>query len=205
MRTNYLLLFSIVMACAGYMKAGAQNVFINEIHYDNDNADQGEGIEVAGPAGTNLTGWSLVLYNGNGGGVYSTIALSGVLPDQQAGHGTAFFTATGLQNGSPDGIVLLDPSDMVIQFLSYEGAFTATDGPANGLLSEDIGVSESGATAVGNSMQLTGQGNTYQDFTWQADLTATYGAVNIGQTFGEPVVAQPLINEFVFQSYRFRC
>ena len=38
--------------------------FINEFHYDNSGTDAGEAIEIAGPAGTNLTGWTLVLYNG---------------------------------------------------------------------------------------------------------------------------------------------
>ena len=42
-------------------------VFINEIHYDNGGTDTGEAIEIAGPAGTDLTGWSLVLYNGSNG------------------------------------------------------------------------------------------------------------------------------------------
>ena len=42
----------------------AQSVFINEIHYDNASTDAGEAIEVAGPAGTNLAGWTLLLYNG---------------------------------------------------------------------------------------------------------------------------------------------
>ena len=42
-------------------------VFINEIHYDNASTDAGESVEVAGPAGTDLTGWSIVLYNGTGG------------------------------------------------------------------------------------------------------------------------------------------
>ncbi|MGH9270793.1 MAG: hypothetical protein ACRDZ2_05935, partial [Ilumatobacteraceae bacterium] len=37
-------------------------VFINELHYDNASTDTGEAIEVAAPAGTNLTGWSIVLY-----------------------------------------------------------------------------------------------------------------------------------------------
>ena len=40
-------------------------VFINEIHYDNDGTDVGEFIEIAGPAGTSLSGWKIVLYNGN--------------------------------------------------------------------------------------------------------------------------------------------
>jgi len=55
-------------------------VFINEIHYDNAGTDTGEAIEVAGPADTDLSGWSLVSYNGNGGAVYKTVALSGLIP-----------------------------------------------------------------------------------------------------------------------------
>ena len=46
----------------------AANVFINEINYDPAGTDTGEFVEVAGLAGTDLTGWTLVLYNGNGGG-----------------------------------------------------------------------------------------------------------------------------------------
>jgi hypothetical protein len=42
-------------------------VFINEFHYDNTGGDTGEFIEIAGPAGTDLTGWSIVLYNGANG------------------------------------------------------------------------------------------------------------------------------------------
>jgi hypothetical protein len=63
-------------------------VFINEIHYDNTGTDAGEAIEIAGPAGTDLTGWSLVLYNGSGGAVYDTDPLSGVIADQADGYGT---------------------------------------------------------------------------------------------------------------------
>src|SRR3972149_2774847 len=75
-------------------------VFINEIHYDNTGADAGEAIEIAGPAGTDLAGWSLVLYNGNGGAVYGTILLAGLLADQADGYGPLPFAAAGLQNGS---------------------------------------------------------------------------------------------------------
>ncbi|MCB1799032.1 MAG: hypothetical protein KDI67_09155, partial [Gammaproteobacteria bacterium] len=57
--------------------AQAAPVFINEIHYDNTGGDTGEAIEIAGPAGTNLSGASLVLYNGSGGAPYDTISLSG--------------------------------------------------------------------------------------------------------------------------------
>ncbi len=72
--------------------------------------DAGEAIEVAGPAGTDLTGWSLVLYNGNGGAVYNTTALSGTIPDLGAGYGVVVvsYPVNGIQNGSPDGIALVD-------------------------------------------------------------------------------------------------
>jgi uncharacterized protein YjdB len=59
----------------------------SEIHYDNFGTDVGEAIEVEGPAGTDLTGWSIVLYNGNGGAVYATVPLTGTIPDLCTGRG----------------------------------------------------------------------------------------------------------------------
>ncbi len=133
-----------------------------------------------------------MLYNGSNGAVYDTINLSGVIPDQQNGYGTLSFPRAGIQNGSPDGIALVDSGNSVIQFLSYEGTFTAVGGPADGMLSVDIGVSENGSGAVGDSLQLTGTGTAYEDFTWAADMPNTFGAVNTGQTFGSgPVSTNP--------------
>ncbi len=161
------------------------NVFINEINYDPAGADANETIEVAGQAGTDLTGWSLVLYNGNGGVVYSTLALSGTIADQSNGFGTVAVAAPGLQNGAPDGIALVDAQGRVVQFLSYEGVMTATNGPAQGLTSIDIGVLQNNDT-IGNSLQLTGTGSSYADFTWVAGQANTYSAVNTGQNFLSP-------------------
>lgn len=164
-----------------------QVVFINEIHYDNAGTDAGEAIEIAATAGTDLTGWSLVLYNGNGGASYNTKALSGVVADQQNGFGTIQFTypVDGIQNGAPDGIALVDPEGNVVQFLSYEGVMTATNGPAAGLTSIDIGVAEGTATPSGFSLQLKGSGTSYEDFTWAAESASSFGGVNSGQTFGD--------------------
>lgn len=160
-------------------------VFINEIHYDNVGTDTGEAIEIAGTAGSDVTGWRLVLYNGNGGAAYDTRELSGTFADEQNGFGTLSFTypANGIQNGSPDGIALINPADELVQFLSYEGVFTATDGLASGQTSTDIGVSESGSEPVGQSLQLGGTGLAYANFTWQAAQVSTFGAINTGQTF----------------------
>ncbi|WP_118857540.1 Calx-beta domain-containing protein [Sphingomonas mesophila] len=159
------------------------NVWINELHYDPaGNPDTGEFVEVAGLAGTNLAGYSLVLYNGSGGASYATLPLNGTLSAASNGFGFASVAAPGLQNGSPDGIALVDPFGRVVQFLSYEGPFTATNGPAAGMTSTDIGVSETGATA-GTSVQLTGSGSSYGDFTWTVGQSSTSGGANAGQTF----------------------
>ena len=158
--------------------------FINEIHYDNDGGDTGEFIEIAGQAGLDLSGYTLVLYNGNGGASYDTIVLSGVIPDADNGYGVVAFAKSGIQNGGPDGLALVDPLGELIQFLSYEGSFTAQGGPADGMESEDIGVSESGSTPVGYSLQLAGTGTAYSEFSWQAPMTDTFDAVNTGQSFG---------------------
>ncbi len=164
---------------------GDATVWINEFHYDNDGADTGEFVEIAGTAGADLAGWSVVAYNGSGGAAYATVNLSGVLANQMGGFGTASFAMAGMQNGSPDGLALVDGSGSVVMFLSYEGAFVATDGPATGLTSTDIGVSEASTSPVGWSLQLAGTGTAYGDFTWQAAQAATEGAVNTGQTLGD--------------------
>jgi len=182
--------FLPLVGLAAWLVAGAhpafgQGVFINELHYDNDGVDSNEGVEIAGPAGTNLTGWRLVLYNGTGGAPYQTTALTGVLPDQQGGFGTLSFVypANGIQNGAPDGVALVDGGGQVMQFLSYEGSFAAVGGPANGLTSSDIGVAETSTTPTGFSLQLKGAGKLYSEFTWSPASASSFGAINADQVF----------------------
>ncbi|WP_300972989.1 Calx-beta domain-containing protein [Sphingomonas sp. LHG3406-1] len=160
------------------------NVFINEINYDPAGTDTGEFIDLTGLAGTDLTGWSVVLYNGNGGAPYGTQKLSGMLADSANGFGfrSVSYPSNGIQNGSPDGIALVDPFGRVVQFLSYEGTMTAVGGPANGLTSTDIGVFQEQAP-LGTSLQLTGTGSSYGDFSWSYNVSSTNGGANEGQTF----------------------
>ncbi len=156
--------------------------WINELHYDNNGADVDEGIEVAGPAGTDLFGWSVVLYSGSDGLSYDTVPLDGVIPDEENGVGAIWFPKSGMQNGSPDGLALVDPFDDVVLFLSYEGGFSGQDGPAIGLGSVDIVASEPDTTIIGLSLQLTGTGQAYADFVWQPPSLASRGLLNPGQT-----------------------
>ncbi|MCB1605903.1 MAG: DUF11 domain-containing protein [Xanthomonadales bacterium] len=181
--------------------SAAQSVFINEIHYDNTGGDVGEFFEIAGPPGQDLTGWTVVLYNGNGGAPYgSTVNLAGTLPTSCVGLGVqaTTFPANGLQNGAPDGLALIDDMGMVVQFLSYEGSFTAVGGPADGMMSIDIGVLEPGGDPIGNSLQLTGTGNAYGDFTWTGPVAETPNACNSGQMGLPP--PPPFINEIHYDN-----
>lgn len=163
--------------------------WINEFHYDNSSTDVGEFIEIAGPAGMSLSGYSLVLYNGNGGVVYATIPLNGVIGDQQNGYGTLSFAGpgSGIQNGpsgadtNGDGFALVAPDGHVVEFLSYEGVITATAGPAAGMSSTDVGVSEPG-TANGTSIARVGSGTEGGEFSWTLSNDDTPGALNGGET-----------------------
>jgi DNA/RNA endonuclease G (NUC1) len=147
-------------------------VRFNEIHYDNLGTDSGEALEVEGPAGTDLSGYTIALYNGNGGGLYNTIALTGTLPDSCNGRGVAFVSLPqdGLQNGSPDGMALLDNTGALVEFRSYEGEFTASNGPAQTRRSVDIGAEQTNAP-LGMSLQRNSTG------AWIAALS-TFGACN---------------------------
>jgi DNA/RNA endonuclease G (NUC1) len=151
---------------------------VSEIHYDNSGDDSGEAIEIEGPAGTDLKDWKIVLYNGNGGTAYNTVDLTGNIIPTTTGCGTRGVVVTnyppnGIQNG-PDGFALVDATSTVVQFLSYEGSFKATDGPANGMTSVDIGVAENGAP-TGQSLQFV---TSVVTSAWKGPFTSSFGACN---------------------------
>ena len=149
-------------------------VWINEFHYDNVGGDVGEGVEIAGPAGTDLAGASIVLYNGSDGQGYETVTLGGVIDNEVSGIGALFFPISGIQNG-PDGIAFVNNDGSLIEFISYEGEFVAADGPANGVMSVDVGVIEDSSTSIGESLQRLD--NTSTD-TWTGPLLASPGDLN---------------------------
>jgi uncharacterized protein len=140
--------------------------------------DAGEFVEVSGPEGLSLTGYSLVLYNGGNGAIDFTVPLSGTIDNEGAsGFGAVAFDTADIQNGAPDGVALVKGTTL-IEFLSYEGAFTATNGAAAGTLSTDIGVSEEPAPPVGQSLQKTVN---IVSGIWQRPLSASKGFLNNGK------------------------
>ncbi|MCF8241182.1 MAG: hypothetical protein K9J16_07330, partial [Melioribacteraceae bacterium] len=161
------------------------NAWINEIHYDNGtpSTDANEGIEVVieNPSGYTLSDFSVILYNGSGGVVYDSKTVDNFTAgdiDNNFQYFYYMYPVNGIQNG-PDGVALSYLGSL-IQFLSYEGSFAATDGDANGITSTDIVVVEGGTTTDIQSLQLVGSGTQYSDFTWSADLTQTWGTANNG-------------------------
>ncbi len=147
--------------------------FISEFHYDDDSTDDNEGVEITGMDGFDLTGYQLIAYNGSGGAPYRTVNLTGTISGSPCG--SLFFDINGAQNG-PDGFALVDPDGNVLEFISYEGVFVATSGPATGITSTDVGVVETSGLDT-ESLQLTDAG-------WVGPITATPNVINDNLTCG---------------------
>ncbi len=178
-----LYIFSYLFAPLLAEASPITNAFINEIHYDNIGGDVNEYVEIAGDASIDLSSWSLWLYNGSKGDSYKSFDLtSWTHIDIGSQFGFLKVQTTGIQNGSPDGLVLFDGMN-VIQFLSYEGIMSANSDIAKGITSTDIAVQETTDTPIGFSLQLAGLGSSYDDFTWSSPQENTFGSSNFGQQF----------------------
>lgn len=124
-----------------------------------------EFIEVAVPTGTDVSAYSVVLYQGNG-----TIVESYALGYSQGTYGnqdvyvidgdtTGFSSMSGSgEMYSDDALALVDDTGAVVQFISYWGnTVTAVEGPAAGMTSTDVGT----ASDWGSSLQSDDGGATY--------------------------------------------
>ena len=178
----------------------SSEVFLNEFHYDNLDADSGEFLEVVVAPGFSqpVSTLDVVLYNGEsaaGATVYDTLNLGSRFTLAGTYEGYRIFTVelpvNGIQNGPRDGFAIVNTTTSeVLQLVSYEGTFTAAAGtPAAGMTSVLIGVSQTNSTAPASSLGLTGSGGVAADFTWAVSAGSnTKGALNAGQTFVPPVL-----------------
>lgn len=197
-----ILRHTLVLSCAiGLCPAAQAAVFVNEFHYDDatSSGDVGERIEVVATAGESLSGYRIYLYNGSTPSAAATYDNDAVPAGNLATCGgsvriaTLSYPTNGLQNGANDGFALVDASGQVVQFLSYEGQITASNGPAAGLTSSNLPVSESGSTAAGTSLQLAGNGSSYANFSWRSSAAQTFGSCNNGQTFASSTNPPPTV------------
>ena len=147
---------------------------------DNAGKDENEFVEIGCNSEVDLTGYQIVKYNGKDGKTYDLP----VTVSEECSPPDAFpILKVPLQNGNPggDGIALIDKNGVVVEFISYEGSIEATNGPAVGLTSVDVGVSEGDKSMLGLSLQLVGEGCTRADFSWQEPADSSEGKANVGQ------------------------
>ncbi|MGE5355933.1 MAG: reprolysin-like metallopeptidase [Deltaproteobacteria bacterium] len=146
--------------CSDCSNAAAR---INEIHYENEGNDENEFIEVfiADPQPQNVKKYFIELYDGTSGKVYGKKSLDSFI--MKPGNGGIFYVweYSGIKDGSPDGLALIGECGDVMEFLSYEGQFTAVNGTASGLISNNIVASELPATPPGSSVQKLGNNWVY--------------------------------------------
>lgn len=149
--------------------------FISEIHYDNVGADVGELVAVTGPAGFDLSGWKIVLYNGSDGQPYRSVDLHGDLSGVAGSLVEAYWAMSGIQNG-PDAIALVSTVGNVADFVSYEAVVSASGGAAAGLTARPLPLGEDSGTPVGQSLQRV---DGLDVWSWLV-APATPGTVNSG-------------------------
>ncbi|KAK9097836.1 hypothetical protein Syun_024881 [Stephania yunnanensis] len=163
--------------------------WINEFHYNNRGKDQNEFVEIVVGPSTEAENIKLVLYNGANGRVYRSLSLADreIFHVTLVGNGFSIYTVfLPLQNGPGDAISLvLSREDSrggeVIQFVSYEGAVRAIDGPAKGNKSKDIGLEETNESSENDSLGLTGAG--IAEFKWRKFINqASPSELNGGQS-----------------------
>ncbi|MEO0643778.1 MAG: lamin tail domain-containing protein, partial [Pseudomonadota bacterium] len=191
------------------MVAGATStVFFNEIHYsDNGDPDTGEFIEIANTAATDLSGWTVVVYDTTGGNAtpLATATLSGsdlltTLSPSDFLSNAGGTPLSEFSDFSPT-FALIDDSGTVIQFVSFGlSSSTGTDSgdPTFGLSSIPLGIEEDGTDAPGLSLQLEGTGSVAADFSEVGPIAATPGAQNTGQTLVQITTPDIVINEILY-------
>lgn len=184
--------------------AGAPALVINEIDYDNISTDNAEYIELVNTSmqPVTLAGLKLVLVNGGTNTAYSTIDLAGagslaagqflvvanagVSVNAQAKKLDPLWTQDELQNGSPDGVALIDDvTHMLIDALSYEGAITSATlpgFPAPASLVEgtalDAAVADSNTVSGALCRLPSGQDTNNANADWRFCTIRTVGSAN---------------------------
>ena len=158
-----------------------QTTFINEVSYLPPTIC----LEIATPAGTDLSDWEIFLYN-ELGEVVDSQAVTGVTGTVL--NGLEFIIVDVVISMTEDsGLCLVDDTGQVVQFIGLGSPILAVDGPAVGLIAENINAQ----TSIISSLQLEGSGKLYPDFTWTED-TISCGLPNLNQTIEDVLQVLPI-------------
>jgi len=180
------------------VQTGGTHLVINEVDYDMPSTDTAEFIELFNPgtAPVSLDGKQLLLINGANGLVYNTINLTGSIPAQGylvvAGATVTVpppaikinpgWVTDKIQNGSPDGIALVDSAThTLIDALSYEGAMTSVSLPgfaAPVSLVEGTATTAADTASTSSLCRRANQDTNTAAADWMVCPTSTPGAAN---------------------------
>ncbi len=171
---------------------GHDVVFINEVHYTNWGEDMDEGVELAGPAGTDLTPYQLYLYEQKDGSLTKGIPYGpvtdfyGTIDNEDGQMGAVWFPIPEIEDYTGGFVLYNTVRKEIVQFLTYRQILTGEGGIADSILGERM-MTASNAIArelndpsfpAGMSMQLVGTGECPSDFDWVPQLAATPGVLN---------------------------
>ena len=183
------LIFPIILLLSGYNILALPHAWINEIHYDNEGTDRNEFVEVVvqDPENWYLGDLVLYMYNGYDGVQYCLDSISEFESgDRENGYQIYTWFQRGIQNDT-EGMILVF-RDTLIDILAYEGSFTGTNEPADGILFPDIGAKETGSGPDTCAIYLNGMPGS--DWIYGP---ATPGEFNPGQTIADepcPVILE---------------
>jgi hypothetical protein len=191
-----IVIIILSLLCA--ISSKGQTVFLNEIRADDASTDDGEFIELVGPAGTDISGWQVEHVNGSGGSIIFTYSFpeGTMIPDdavidktgqsigfiivKRTGHNVENYDfewgTTSLQNG-PDGLILRDDQSNRIQALTWNGMGDLSGGDPSW---RNIGSDQN----TDNS--LSAPDSVYESY--QKDwgyVLPTPGTLNTNQTLGD--------------------
>lgn len=130
-------------------------VQINEFHYFNTAQTQNSFVELLVPKDyTHLSEVTLSLYNADGQVYFTeTLAKFKAFTDAVTDRDKVYFLDMPVGMAEQGGIAV-STSGRVVEFLSYGGMLKAVDGPAAGLVSQDVGVIEASTDGTLNSVYL---------------------------------------------------
>lgn len=182
-----------ILTHCGFQGCRTADCYISEIHYRNAGPDANEFVEViCKEASAEFVRDFKVFFYGSSGEFYASRRLSAFSVEScEGGICYAVLAASSgdrFQQDSGSGIALVDASDRLIEFLTYGGSTTGTNGPAEGFTSVDIGVEETEDSSSTDSLQRQTDG------TWTGPIPNTRGAMN------QQVFDPPRINEFHYDN-----
>ena len=179
--------------------SAGSHLVINEIDYDQVGSDTAEFVEIYNPtsAAINLAGTQLLLVNGSGSIVYDTVDLTGTLAAGgylvlAGANVTVTAPATKLdpgwidtfvQNGAPDGILLIDAtSSTIIDAIAYEGDIADITPPGFAapvsLIGTSTTVADSNTVVASLCRSPNGQDTDTSSADWKVCSVVTPGTAN---------------------------